>query len=314
MWRKISSGLILAWLALLMVVLPVAAQQPVQDHPQPGDVIYHETFDAAFDDPDQRVANGWDTWSQSDMNKCESSPCPVHSPEYKQSNPVNAFPERVREGLGNAQQWFTVYASHFAGISTQVAVPRGAEIEVSGWASAWSTSSDNPSAETSPMQMAIGVDPKGGNDPLSPSVVWGDEINPPNLDWAQLPPAETTVGPNGRVTIFVRSAPMWPNKHNDVYVDDIHIIYQGRAVPTIEQTDPDEPATATPEAESGVSGKALAAPDPVLEGLASASVEEAAPADTGTTSLTMTRVLPLALMAMIAVTWSSKKRGSVESV
>jgi hypothetical protein len=233
---------------LLCLALPgvVWAQDP---DPQPGDVIFFEGFEG-FQGFDQRVADGWGTWSAPGS----------HLPEYKQANPdaggVRPYPYRVHGG-DNAQQYFTVYRVHDAGLVRQISAPPFATVEVSAWAETWTGDHDDPyhSDAAQNARVRVGVDPAGGVNPGAPTVVWGAEINPLSA-WQPLPPVQGQVGESGLLTIFLRSSPVYALKHNDVYWDDVQVtlVAVGQA----------------PPAAGGGGGAGLAAappPDPILDGL-----------------------------------------------
>jgi hypothetical protein len=242
--RRLSTfGVVL----LLCLAWPgvVRAQDP---DPRPGDVIFYEGFEG-FQGFDQRVADGWETWSAPGS----------HLPEYKQANPdaggVRPYPYRVHGG-NNAQQYFTVYRAHDAGLVRQISAPPFSTVEVSAWAETWTSDQDDPyhSDAAQNVRVRIGVDPAGGVNPDAPTVAWGTEINPLSV-WQAVPPVQAQVGESGLLTIFLRSSPMYALKHNDVYWDDVQV--------TLVEVGKTPPAT-------GGGGAGLAAappPDPILDGL-----------------------------------------------
>jgi hypothetical protein len=164
-------------------------------------------------------------------------------PEYKPAAPHN---ERIHSG-GNAQQLFTFHGTHEAGIYQKVDNIRpGSQVRFSVYGQAWAGDGDDPdeSKGGGPMRMKIGIDPAGGTNPWSGSIVWSGEHNP--LDrWELMSVDARATGSS--VTVFTYSAPPWPTKHNDVYYDDASLILVAApAQPTNTPRPYRPPATATP--------------------------------------------------------------------
>jgi hypothetical protein len=106
--------------------------------------------------------------------------------------------------------------------------------------------------------MRIGLDPNGGFNPDAPAVVWGAPINPLSV-WQPAGSVQVQAGGAGVVTVFLRSTPQYPLKHNDVYWDDV-------VVKLIEQGGAPAPAL-TASTSSGVHAQAAPPADPILDGL-----------------------------------------------
>ena len=166
-------------------------------------------------------------------------------------------PLRVRSGQ-RAAKFFTFYRIHDAGFYQQVAgLTPGTRLEATGWAHAWSATSDDPrhsdGAGTGPFfvraseyepppgvpdsavrnfTFVVGLDPTGGEDPWAESVVWGEGAHIYNA-FAQIPPVQAVVT-GDRATVFVRSRVLWPFKHCDSYIDDMQLIATGPSGAPIE--------------------------------------------------------------------------------
>lgn len=272
-------------LLIVFLIAPgaVLAESPA---PQPGQILHFENFDAAFGNHEVRLAAGWHRWSRSDCNCFVECACGV--PEYKQSNPLGAFPERnLGSTDGNAQQLFTFYASHHAGISKSFAVPAGARVRVTAWTEAWSSGSDDPQAfdGAQNMRQRVGVDPNGGRNATSADIVWGEAFNSGN-SWSEAPAVEVVAGAQGSVTVFVSSNPAYPLKHNDVYWDNVTITFLEQETPDLSSGGVPAASVPAPTPAAAQSTLALAGltsstlPDPVLAGLVEEPAE-AAPAETG---------------------------------
>lgn len=85
--------------------------------------------------------------------------------------------------------------------------------------------------------MILGIDPKGGLDPYSDDVVWGDPVWAYN-GFAEVPAVEV-VAEADRVTLFLRSAAQYPFEHCDVYWDKARM----SVTPAGEEEEEEEPAS-----------------------------------------------------------------------
>jgi hypothetical protein len=321
--KSILASVVLMTVVMSLVALPVAAQGTPPGNPKPGDVIFKDNFQEF----DGVLAKGWHAWGNygcvmdwepDDKKAARTPPCGL--PEYKQSNPADAFPNRAHDGHDdNAQQYFTVYSGHNAGIYRQFDVLPGAILEVSAWGTSWSSVSDNPNDPGEEARMQIGIDPHGGVDPEAKTVVWGEVGNPFNK-WTLIPPVKATAGPEGKVTVFLRSNPRWPMKHNDMYWDDVTITYQGQGAPSIPNGGTPVPGVVvvvpTPSdpvlaglALGGVPGMPL--PDPVLKGIVAAQGQAGhdLPGETGGTSWIGAVLAALLLVIVGGVTYTQSKGG-----
>ncbi len=155
------------------------------------------------------------------------------------------FPERVCEGERSAML-FTFFRRHDAGFQQTLRVPAGTLIRLTARAHAWSNHLDGehpddprwsegagygagflsaglaPNDEWANFTFWVGIDPTGGNDPLSDSVVWGHGAHIYN-EFADVPPVEVMAG-DSPITVFLRSRTAYPFKHNDAYWDDAHLL------------------------------------------------------------------------------------------
>lgn len=253
--------------AAAMVICSIGAARGVlaqTSEVEPGDVVFRDGFEQ-WRDANQRLESSWRPWSRSACDVVwEGDPRDVClSPEYKQANPMGLYPYRVHGG-SNAQQYFTLYASHHAGVLKGFDADPGAVVEVHAWGQAWSSQQDDPreSDPAADVRMRIGVDPEGGSDPMAPSVVWGASANP--LDaWGEVPPVEVTVGKGGRVTVFLSSSPKYALKHNDMYWDDVYAVL-------VAEPGPDLPAAGAGNTDDEVAGNPAPAAtpvDPILAGM-----------------------------------------------
>ncbi len=128
----------------------------------------------------------------------------------------------------SAQQYYSFWGTHVAGLWQQVVVPPGAYLRFQIWGQAWSSEADKPRPSQNPTHahMSVGIDPLGGADPYGRSIVWSVPENAID-EWRMFSveaQAHTDV-----ITVFVRSAPEWPKKHQNIYWDEatLEIIEDG---------------------------------------------------------------------------------------
>lgn len=145
-------------------------------------------------------------------------------PEMKviRKEPPFLDPPRIHEGQW-ACMWFTFYRIHDAGLYQNFAVQPGTRLRFSAWAHAWSAQGDDARHSdlsgdaANNFTFMVGIDPTGGTDPWSSTVVWGNGAHIYDA-YAPIPVVEV-VARAGRVTAFVRSTVLYPFKHCDAYVD-----------------------------------------------------------------------------------------------
>lgn len=159
-------------------------------------------------------------------------------------------PLRIRTG-NRAVKLFTFYRIHDAGLFQQVTgVQPGSRLRGTAWAHAWSSTGDDPrlsegvgnqplfvrASDPAPESLEpdaglenftfmVGIDPKGGCDPWSADIVWGEGAHIYN-GYAQVPPVEA-IAATSTVTLFLRSSVLWPFKHCDAYLDDAQLVTVG---------------------------------------------------------------------------------------
>jgi hypothetical protein len=158
-------------------------------------------------------------------------------------------PLRISEGQ-KAWQQFTFYRVHNAGIYQQLTgLPPGAEVTVTAAVMAWSSQDDNPrtsegvgaeafatdegtpglSADQQNFTFYVGLDPHGGEDPYGEGIVWGTGRHVYN-GYADVK-ATVTVGPEGTVTVFLKSVVKWRFKHNDAHFDNVRVTVHNPSPP-----------------------------------------------------------------------------------
>lgn len=233
---------IVAAVAMVLAVIPgwgVRAAPSAQTNllQNPG---FESTFQQFAHYQTAIVADKWLPWWQEQVSGDEG--WKNRMPEFKPSAP---YKDRIHGG-GNSQQYFTYHGTHIAGIYQTVSgIQPGSKVRFTIWAQAWASNKDdaNSSADGGPMHMKVGIDPTGGTNPWSGSVVWSGEQNP--LDnWSAF--AVEAVARNNKVTVFTYSAPDYPTKHNDVYWDDASLTVVAQPIPPTSTPRPYVPPTRVP--------------------------------------------------------------------
>jgi len=169
---------------------------------------------------------GWKPWW------AKERPTDVN-PEYKPAE----FSVRVRSG-SRASQYFSFWSTHKAGLRQTVTVPENATVTFTVWGFAWMTESDENGAGSdgrATPNMRVGIDPTGGTNPYSPSIVWSGFQQPKDV-YALFSVEAQAQGT--RVTVFTFSAPdvnpdspEYGFKHTDMYWDDASLTAGGAAAP-----------------------------------------------------------------------------------
>jgi len=193
----------------------------------PANLLYNGGFENEFHLYQRTsallVADGWTPW----WVPQQRPPDPAwknRRPEWKRAT-LEVDAARIRTGE-SSQQYFSFWGTHIGGIFQRVMVPRNARLRFSAWGHAWSSEENAPRPSVNPtnMHMRIGIDPRGGQDPFDPSVVWSAEQSA--ID-AFAPFSVEASAQGGRVTAFFWSAPDEPRKHQNVYWDDAELIVAG---------------------------------------------------------------------------------------
>ncbi len=153
------------------------------------------------------------------------------------------FSYRVHQGF-LAQKYFTFAGQHEAGLYQQVSnITPGTRLRFSAYMVTWSCM---PSTERwnscptgglsnspAPMHTKVGIDPTGGTNPWSPSIVWSPELNAID-NWTRF--SVEAEAANSTITVFTYSWADWADYifrvNNDVYLDTASLVVVGDPVPT----------------------------------------------------------------------------------
>jgi len=122
-----------------------------------------------------------------------------------------------------AQKLSSLYATHEGGFYQRVAVAPGSVARFSMWVRVWSSSSDDTERSYKPgdYRVSVGLDPYGGTDGASGTIVWSPEIVQYD-DWVKL--SVNAVAKASAITVFTRGTCSWRVKHNEAVWDDATLL------------------------------------------------------------------------------------------
>jgi LysM repeat protein len=166
------------------------------------------------------VAHEWTPWWRARTDA--DPPATYFTPEYKKADGY-IYPNRVHSGAA-AQQWFTFYSTHQAGMYQQVfGVTPGVRYRFTVWAQVWSSTQDDPLVSFDPAypNLQVGIDTTGNWNPWDSDIVWSGTVAFYDK-WGQL--SVEAVAENSVITVFMRSEPNFSVKHNDMYWDDAVLV------------------------------------------------------------------------------------------
>ncbi len=182
--------------------------------------------------------DGWVTWWQEgDFKRPECKVIPNEAP-------FNSTPSRIHQGYYSGM-CFTFFGKQNAGYYQVVRnIPAGSVVQGSFYAHSWSCGEDDPPlscGDPDGFYFRVGIDPNGGTDPFSGSIVWSGAAFHPDK-YGYVGPVQATVGEAGAATLFIQAYGKWPNKHNDAYFDNPALSIIG-ATETATPTPPPPPPT-----------------------------------------------------------------------
>ena len=173
-------------------------------------------FESGDTNGDRRTPDGWNTWFRTDVHNT----CYNLSPHYE----LEQHPQHVTDQQ-NSARYYTAYASHDGGLYQRVKVVPGYvyRFEIDG--RAWSTSNPIVGAPSETFsKLWTGVDPYGGTDALSPSVVWSAENA--SMDHFSTFVVDAAAFAD-HITVFTRSRPDWCVARNDSWWDRASLVVVG---------------------------------------------------------------------------------------
>ncbi|MBN1136763.1 MAG: hypothetical protein JXM73_09255 [Anaerolineae bacterium] len=203
--------------ACLLFVLPIAA---CADCNQAGSLVFNCNFDTFVGTPPRQVPEGWIPWVA------------MGDPAFDQDNHGSA-------PGAPAQRIWSDWGTWTAGLYQQVSVTP--DTGYRAWVE-WSPPQCPLEEGCEDIERRIGIDPFGGTDPLSPTVVWGPST------WANARMADVHVSAFARsqtITVFLWTHHPVSHGPDQVYLDSVILIQDPSMVPPATNT-PEPTATATP--------------------------------------------------------------------
>ncbi|MCA9908960.1 MAG: hypothetical protein KC519_09970, partial [Anaerolineae bacterium] len=162
-----------------------------------------------------QVAQGWTPWHvpQGSGDTSSQNLEPEYYPSSDVSNGLGV--PRIRSGT-DAQQYFTFFGTHTGGVFQRVTgVTPGTELRFGVFAYVWSSSFDDPdvSEEDGGVLLQVGIDPAGGTDGQSASIIWSSAV--PLYD-AFNEYVVTATASGSAVSVWVRSIVSFPVRNNNI--------------------------------------------------------------------------------------------------
>lgn len=220
--RYVVSAILIGVAGCWGLTTPAAAVGALQS----GNLLQNPGFEGQFvtinGDASLQLAPNWQPWS---LPQGASSSINAQ-PEYKPA-PAN----RIHSGSA-AQEYNTFFATHTGGVYQRVPVTPGTELRFSIYVYVWSSASfANPDISEDPNDVIVnvGIDPTGGTDGSSASIVWSSDAEFYD-QYREL--SISAISSGTAVTVFVRSAPEGFVGTNNVYVDDASLVALGQVPPT----------------------------------------------------------------------------------
>ncbi len=269
MARRRMLWIVVALLSSLVVSLRTLPPQAVQAQEPGVNLLRNGDFEEGggvawpFQDgiPEVQIAPGWRAFYVDKPPSyakipfhCADNPTACsywRRPEFRGVSAAE-FSYRVHQG-SLAQKYFTFAGQHEAGLYQQVSnITPGTRLRFSAYMVTWSCM---PSAEQwnscptgrfsnspAPMHTKVGIDPTGGTNPWSPSIVWSPELNAID-NWTQF--SVEAEAANTTITVFTYSWADWTDNifraNNDVYLDTASLVVVGDPVPQPTQAAPAQP-------------------------------------------------------------------------
>lgn len=206
---------------------------------------FEDPFVEQGGEPVRQVAQGWTPWH---------IPAEAGAPTFQNQQPeyLPAAPDTSRIRSGNNAQFLTsFFATHTGGVYQQVSnVANGAALTFSAYAYVWSSAFDDvdSSEQDGGVVVQVGIDPTGGTDPTSSSIVWSPAAQRYDA-WSLY--TTSADAENSTVTVYIRSTVSAPAKNNNIYIDDASLTAGGGApVPATATSTTVVPTTVPPTATS----------------------------------------------------------------
>ncbi len=221
-------------IAVIVIIILAAVLSIVwgQDA-QAENLLTNGNFDGEFtalEGPEPRnIATGWTPWH---IPPSDASPSFAnHDPNYDVES------DRIRGDEGAAQKYFTLFATHQAGLYQQVEdVTSGATYRFSIFGYVWSSSFEDARISEDPgdVVLRVGIDPTGGTDGESEDIIWSTSATffyDAYRQYAVIATAESS-----SITVFVESTVGGPRANNYIYLDDALLEVASETVLPVDDT------------------------------------------------------------------------------
>ena len=190
---------------------------------------FEQPFSSVAGTPPRQVAQGWTPWNIGGGQSASENVQPEYYPASDVTNGLGV--PRIRNG-SDAQQYWSFFATHDGGLYQRVTgVASGTQMRFSAYVYVWSSTFDDPSKSEDPggVVVQVGIDPAGGTDGTSSSIVW----SAPSIQYDAYNEYSVTASTTGSaVTVWIRSTVTTPVKNNNIYVDDASLSPTSGTAPT----------------------------------------------------------------------------------
>lgn len=208
--RMPAMALAAVLVALAMVISPARGAPEAQTNLLRNPDFESGTY-ARNGDTARQVPNEWAAWWIS-----------KDPPRYNPSE----LPSRIKSGLRAASVWEN-YRDIDGGLMQIVTnVTPGTVYRFTMWGHAWSTTDTSKTTSNTDVQMQIGIDPNGGDNPSSASIVWSGTLSA--KDSYQLFSVDAAAKAN-QITVWVRGKTTYPVTQTDFYWDAGSLTAVGQA-------------------------------------------------------------------------------------
>ncbi|MFN8379022.1 MAG: LysM peptidoglycan-binding domain-containing protein [Anaerolineae bacterium] len=249
--KWISAPRALVLMFLLMLSLGALGAQA-----QSGNLLVNPGFEPPYVDnggtPPRLVAQGWAPWNLPAEPGMSYSQ--MLQPEYYPANsPSGLGPARVRTG-SESQRMQIFFGTFTAGVSQAVGnLASGQQYTFGAQVYVWSSSFDDPaiSQQDGGVTVQVGIDPTGGSDSESASIVWSGFATPRYDSWVFY--SVTAPVTSSTASVWIRATVTTPVKNTVVFMDD-GLLVQGTSAglpasaTTVPPTATAVPASSTPVA------------------------------------------------------------------
>ncbi len=220
----------LTWLFLAVTVTFWQSAQIAQS--QAPNLLLNGDFEEGFTTIDiGAVAVGWTPFAITENLDDPDHPT-GRVPEFMNGQGEKSPAFRTYQGDG-AQLWHTKFSTAFAGVYQRVPIEPDTSLRLSARSYAWSSTGGDTavSAEPAWVRQRIGIDPRGGTDPMALTVIWSMPHQFTDV-WGEIVVQATAQ--SDHVTVFLAAYPNQVRPQNDIYFDDAILTATSYALPYVD--------------------------------------------------------------------------------